>query len=209
MGFFLAGYDPVANMMSFMAHEITVNPHVQQKLYEEIQTSKQTNGTQLTFDVLNELSYLDAVASESLRKWTPTPATDRCVNRPYDVQLGDGGHTLRLRVGDVVTIPIHAIHMDAAYHPDPEEFRPERFLGSGKAEHVAAGTFMPFGVGARNCLGSRFAIMEAKLAIYHLLDRYTLVNCNRTQHPLRLKPLSASMLTEQGIWMRLEPRIAG
>lgn len=206
MGFFFAGFEPVANHISFMMYEITVNRHVQHQLYEEIQHSKRINGTQLTYTALNGLAYLDAVATECLRKWTPTIVTDRCVNRAYDVQLSDGGPTLRLQPGDEVVIPIHAIHMDPAVYPEPDTFRPERFLGTRKAEHAAAATFLPFGVGVRNCVGSRFALLEAKLVIYYLLDRFAFEASERTAVPLRVETLSVAWNTRSGIWVRLRPR---
>ena len=58
--------------MSFMAYEIMVNTDVQQKLYEEILSTKnELDGKPLTYDKIQNLQYMDQVVSETLRKWPP------------------------------------------------------------------------------------------------------------------------------------------
>lgn len=66
--FFLAGFDTSSTLLSFLTHELTVNPGIQQKLYEEVQeTYKSLNGKRLTYDALQKMKYMDACISETLR----------------------------------------------------------------------------------------------------------------------------------------------
>ncbi len=48
-------------------------------------------------------------------------------------------------------------------------------------------TYMPFGIGPRNCVGMRFALMEAKTAVVHLINKFKFVKSSNTQIPLKFK----------------------
>lgn len=64
----MGGFDTVATAMSFMAHELAINPDVQQKLYEEIiVTESDLNGESVTYEKLQIMKYMDQVVSEVLR----------------------------------------------------------------------------------------------------------------------------------------------
>ena len=73
-------------------------------------------------------------------------------------------------------IPIYAIHRDKkTWGQDSERFLPERWLkGSAEMKALQARAFMPFGDGARACPGARFALQEAKLALFRMLQSFTL-----------------------------------
>jgi len=57
-----------------------------------------------------------------------------------------------LKPGDVVWMPIYALHHDPAYFPDPEKFDPERFSDENRG-NIKNCTYLPFGSGPRNCIG--------------------------------------------------------
>lgn len=85
--FFLAGFETVATAMSFMAHELAVNPDVQQKLFEEIaKTETDLNGKSVTYEKLQNMKYMDQVVCEVLRKWPPAPLTDRICVKDYELE---------------------------------------------------------------------------------------------------------------------------
>lgn len=113
-------------------------------------------------------AYLDAVSKEILRFRQPIPlAGARRVLEPFDV--GDG-----VTVDEVPTlmVDIGAVHHDPDYYADPEAFRPERFLDE-RHEPVAY-TWIPFGGGARRCMGASFALLEMRALLRGLLTRYEL-----------------------------------
>jgi cytochrome P450 len=80
------------------------------------------------------------------------------------------GH--RIPKGASILIPIHAIHHDARWWPEPERFDPSRFLperGAGRRRSQ----YLPFGGGRRICIGSSFALMEATLVTAIMSQRFT------------------------------------
>lgn len=150
--FFTAGFETTATLLATMCHELAENQQVQLKLRQEIDDARAgLNGAPFTYDVMQSLKYLDMVVSESLRKWPPAIATDRMCVRPYEL-TDDDGHTLRIQKGDGLWIPIFALHRDPEYWPEPSKFDPERFSDGRKAE-IQPFTYVPFGVGPRNCIG--------------------------------------------------------
>ena len=82
----------------------------------------------------------------------------------------------RIPKGQWLMIPIYAIHRnEETWGKDCESFMPERWL-VGPAEKLAmqAKAFMPFGDGARACPGAKFALQEAKLALFRMLQKFDL-----------------------------------
>lgn len=78
-----------------------------------------------------------------------------------------------------VHVNIRGIHLDPASWPDPTAFKPERFLGTDLASSRA---YLPFGSGPHNCIGYRFATLEALTLLVHLYSRYTF-RLDATAHP--------------------------
>jgi len=79
-----------------------------------------------------------------------------------------------------VQISAWAVHYDSKNYPDPEEFKPERFLAKNK-ESLNPYAFLSFGQGPHNCIGMRFALEEIKLAMARILKEYTLEPCSETK----------------------------
>ena len=106
--------------------------------------------------------------------------------------------------GAMVLLPLYVLQHEAKYWDDPEKFNPDRlvyltcshlrtctiltlsllFLLRFTAEERAkrpTTVHMPFGFGPRNCIGMRFALLEAKIALMELLKRYTFVRAPDTE----------------------------
>lgn len=81
----------------------------------------------------------------------------------FDVAV-DEKTTVHLEPTDLVQFPIYAMHHDPANFDEPDKFLPERFMHENK-HLIKPYTYMPFGQGPRNCIGMRFALLEAKLAL--------------------------------------------
>lgn len=202
--FFLAGFDTVATAMSFMAHELAVNPDVQQKLYDEIvETERDLNGQSVTYEKLQTMKYMDQVVCEVLRKWPPAPLTDRICVKDYELEYG--GKKIVIEKGKNFFVPIWAIQNDPDYFPNPNKFDPDRFSDENK-DNIQEYTYIPFGVGPRNCIGSRFALMEIKTIFYYLLRQFKINVTSKTQIPLQLKKIPVGLKTEKGVWVELQPR---
>jgi cytochrome P450 family 9 len=122
-----------------------------------------------------------------------------------DYQLEYDGKKIIIPKGISIMIPIHGYHHDPQYFPEPEKFDPDRFSPENR-HNIDPDTYLPFGVGPRNCIGSRFALMEVKTIFYYLLVNFKFVACEKSQIPLQLHKTPIGLKTEKGIWMKLQPR---
>uniref|UniRef100_A0A182TG63 Uncharacterized protein n=1 Tax=Anopheles melas TaxID=34690 RepID=A0A182TG63_9DIPT len=204
--FFFAGFETISWTISFALYELAVNEDIQARLYEEVRDAEQSleEGKTLTYEQLQSLPYLDMVVSETLRRWPIATVLNRECVRNYQYDDGQGTR-FTIEKGTLVFIPVVGIHFDPKYFPEPERFDPERFSAVNR-NNIQPGTYLPFGAGPRNCIGSRFALMEAKAALYYLLLNFRLIPCAKTQIPLKLKKSSTQFATEQGIWLEFQSR---
>jgi cytochrome P450 len=107
--------------------------------------------------------YLDAVAKETLRIRPVIPGIGRVVReRPFP--LGE----YEIPPGIEINPSIRTIHRRADLYPNPDAFRPERFLGEDAPDTY---TWLPFGGGTRRCLGASFALMEMRIVLARVLER--------------------------------------
>ncbi|KAJ6636759.1 putative cytochrome P450 9f2 [Pseudolycoriella hygida] len=202
--FFFAGFDPISNHLGFTTYELAVNPDVQQKLFEEIlDVESRLNGKNITYDQLQKMKYLDMVITESLRKWPPIALTDRMCVKDYTYE--EDGVKFVIRKGMMVAVPSMSFHYDEKYFPNSKVFDPERFNDENR-RNIVPGTYLPFGIGPRNCIGSRYALMQAKVTIYYLLLNFKLVPYDKTQIPLKLAKTPMGMFTDKGIHLKFETR---
>lgn len=121
----------------------------------------------ITYEMLQNCHYLDAVAKETLRLYPPAQTARHSFDHP-DATLGN------YKVGgSVLVVNCYAIQRDPdLWGPDAHLFRPDRFLGSsGKALQNSFG-FLPFSRGTRDCIGKYFALLEIKIALAALVTRY-------------------------------------
>ena len=109
------------------------------------------------------------------------------------------------RKGMSVFIPIHAFHHDEAYFPDPETYKPERFLPENKGS-INPYTYMPFGMGPRNCIGMRMALLEMRVILVRMLQKYRLLKCPETRVPIKVKPKTV-LCPAEPVMIQAERRI--
>ncbi|XP_064215856.1 probable cytochrome P450 9f2 [Tribolium castaneum] len=198
--FFLAGFDTVSTLLNFLFYELAVNPDVQTRLRTEIQSVDE----KITYETLLKLKYLDMVMSEALRKWPPAIATDREVAKNYTIEpTKPDEKPLLLEEGMLCSIPICAIHRDEKYYPEPEKFDPERFNDENKHK-INPLTFIPFGAGPRNCIGSRFALLESKLLVFHVVKNFEIVPIDKTLIPLVMDKYQINWSVKGGTWLGLK-----
>lgn len=203
--FFLAGFSVSSLTLCFIAHEIAVNQDVQDKLLEEInETKAKLEDGKLTYEALYKMKYMDMVVLEAMRKWSQGSFSDRLVSKPYLIE-NTRGKPIQLNIGDFLLIPTHGLHMDPKYFPEPDKFDPERFNDENKRT-IPAGAYMPFGIGPRSCIASRFAMMESKACLYYLVENFRFEMSAKTQNPIQLKCGSTHVQGEHGFWLKLRLR---
>ncbi|XP_038211821.1 cytochrome P450 9e2-like [Zerene cesonia] len=205
--FFIAGFETISVSMSFALYELAINPEVQEKLAKEIMETDAMAEGKLDYNAIQKMSYMDMVVSEVVRLWPPVASLDRICTKDYNLGKPNKEATKDyiIRKGEVIAIPVWAIHHDPQYFPEPEKFDPDRFSDHNK-DLIKPMTYMPFGVGPRNCIGSRFALCELKMLIYHILLHFELSPSERTSIPAKISSESINMWMEGGHWLNFSIR---
>mgnify|MGYP006192486853 CR=1 FL=1 len=162
--FFIAGYDTTNATLCHVLYHLVRYSDWQDRLHAELTPIED----RLDYEVLRDLPVLNAVINETLRLCPPLIFIQRCTAK--DTTLLDTG--IKLEKNTILTISPYVIHRNPEYFPDPESFKPERFMDKSTENHIA---FMPFGVGPRLCVGMRFALNELRLGVANLILRYRLL----------------------------------
>ncbi|XP_076646482.1 cytochrome P450 9e2-like [Halictus rubicundus] len=199
--FFLAGFETTTAMMCLVAQMIATNPEVQSKVLLEVEEAHQkiTEG-QPTYDVIKEMTYMDAVVDETLRMYPIATFFDRVCVKEFELPPAKpGAKPVKVKPGESLWFLPSGLHYDSKYYKDPENFRPERFLNG----EVPQNAYLPFGLGPRICIGNRFAIMETKVLLYHLMKSCVLGPCEKTTVPLRFSPKTVMILPLTGYWLNI------
>ncbi|KAK4479645.1 hypothetical protein RD792_015172, partial [Penstemon davidsonii] len=173
---FFAGKHTTSNLLTWTTVLLAMHPEWQAQAREEVLRVCGARDTP-TKDDFAKLKTLGMILNESLRLYPPAVATIR--RAKMDMELG-GFH---IPCGTEILIPIIAVHHDTSlWCHDAQEFNPARFVKgvAHAAKHPMA--FMPFGLGARRCIGQNLAILQAKLAIVMLLQRFTFELSPNYQH---------------------------
>ncbi|XP_020296279.1 cytochrome P450 9e2-like [Pseudomyrmex gracilis] len=204
--FFFAGFDTSSTLMCFAAHELAVNPDIQDRLRKEVEEHSDENGD-ITYDSLSKMTYMDMVVSETLRKYPPAVITDRLCTKNYELPPAKPGYkSVIVEADNVIMIPVYGLHHDPAYFPNPQKFDPERFNDKNK-DNINPYAYLPFGLGPRKCIGNRFALMETKLLLAHLLQKFTFKTTEKTVEPVVFDKNEFALQPVGGFWISLEKRI--
>lgn len=202
--FFLGGFETTSDNMCMIAYELAVNPDIQKKLQNEIDEMMKQCGNKPTYESVNNLTYLDAVFMETLRKH-PLAFLSRICSKEFELPPTlPNSKPFLVKSGMEVTIPVAGIHDDTDYYEDPEKFFPER--NSNKKAVSSDVLSLGFGLGPRMCIGNRFAILETKVLFVNLLSKCNIVPCKKTCIPLEYDPPRFSPAVKGGCWLKLESR---
>ena len=154
---FFAGHDTTRNALAWTLLLLAQHPTVAHDLRDELTGT--LGGGPPSLDQLGALPLLDAVIKESLRLFPPAPFTLRETTREVDLC----GATLP--AGVEVILSYYHTHRDPAVYPEPGRFLPDRWSGEAPPPYA----YVPFGGGARVCVGAAFASQELRIALAELL----------------------------------------
>jgi len=191
---FLAGYETVANALSWTWYLLSQNPDCERRFHDEI--DHELPGRLPAFDDLPRLRYVEMVLAESMRLYPPAWAMGRYARN--DFQLGD----FLLPAKTTVLMSQFITHRDARYFPDPLRFNPERFTPEARSRRTKL-TYFPFGAGVRQCIGESFAWMEGVLLLATLAQKWKLRLV--PGHRVEPEPL-ITLRPRYGMRMQLEAR---
>ncbi|XP_068084554.1 cytochrome P450 6j1 [Anabrus simplex] len=195
--FLTAGFETSSTTITFALYELSFHSEIQTRAREEIQSVLQKYDGHLTYEGLQEMTYVGKVVSETLRKYPVLPFLDRKAVMPYTLPESN----IQLEKGSVVLIPVMGIHYDSKFYPDPERFDPERFSEERKRARPNY-TYLPFGEGPRNCIGDRMGLMQSKVGLVHILANYEVKSCQGTPFPIVFDPRNSLLGTKDGIPLR-------
>ncbi len=159
---FVAGHETTANTLAWTLFAVLQNDEIYNKARAEAKTY---SGQKLDFFKLKEGSYIDDIIEESLRQYPPAWILDRIALE--DDKIGD----VAINRGDLVGIYVYGLHHHKEYWAEAQVYNPDRVLNEdSNLKHPYR--FIPFGGGPRLCIGNHFAMLEMKLALIELFNRF-------------------------------------
>lgn len=190
-----AGHDTTAATVSWLFSLVGRQPEVQQRLRAEIDA--RLGGRAATVeDLAGGLPYLDQVLAETLRLYPPAWIGPRRTRAAFALH----GH--EIPAGTQLAYCSWVTHRIPELWPHPDAFDPERF-SPGCAQAIVPGAYVPFGRGARVCIGRRFGELEVKAIVVALLQRYAVELAPAQSFPARTIP---TISPRHGVRMRLHRR---
>jgi cytochrome P450/predicted unusual protein kinase regulating ubiquinone biosynthesis (AarF/ABC1/UbiB family) len=193
MTMLLAGHETTATALAWAVSHVLAHPDVRARAVGELSA---VGPGPLDPQRVTRLEYLDAVCRETLRLTPIVPIVGRRLTRPMTI----GG--IDLPAGVVASPCIYLAHRRPERWPEPERFRPERFLETKPTPYE----FLPFGGGVRRCLGMAFALYEMKIVLAELLTRVELRAAPGYQ--VRVVRRSVTLAPSEGMPVVVERRAA-
>lgn len=187
MTMLIAGHETTAAVLTWALFELVKNPEIMKRAQEEIDSV--LGDRTPTLEDIKNLKFLRLVVAETLRMYPEPPLLIRRCRTPDNMPDGSA-HVMR---GMDIFLAIYNIHRDDRFWPNPDKFDPTRFTRAysnpevpewagydpakweGKlypTEASADFAFLPFGGGARKCVGDDFATLEATVTLAMVLRRF-------------------------------------
>ncbi|MFD5510020.1 cytochrome P450 [Streptomyces sp. NPDC127051] len=187
--FFLAATETSAAALAWALHLLGQHPEIEERLHAEVDTV--LGGRPATHADLPRLELTGRILTETLRLWPPAWFLTRTCTA--DTHLG----RYPVPIGTTIFYSAHLLHRQADLYPDPDRFDPDRWA-SGHLLPPRREAFIPFGGGARKCIGDRYATNEMVLALATITTRWRL-------QPLpgsRVRPILGAAMSPGGLRMR-------
>ena len=176
----LAGHDTTATALAWAFDLLAQHPAVADRLANDLRAGDD--------------AYLDAVIKEVLRLRPVIAEVGRMLTRPCTV----AGHTYP--AGVMVTANVHLAHRRPDVYPQPDRFRPERFLDGAPDVHA----WLPFGGGIRRCLGVAFANLELRTVLRTVMPELTITPARpQLERPRRR---AVTLIPRHGSLITIHPR---
>ncbi|XP_059610504.1 probable cytochrome P450 6a17 [Phlebotomus argentipes] len=200
---FFGGFETSSNTMEWCLCLLALHPEIQDRARDEIREVMEKWNGELSYEAVQELTYLRQCIDETLRLYPPATVLFRLCVQDYKVPNSD----FIIEKGTQIFVPSMGIHMDPEIYPEPEVFDPERFTPENiKDRHPMA--YIPFGAGPRNCIGLRFAYMQMTVGLAYILHNFRLTLNPKTKVPLEIDPEHIVVSPNGSSWLDVEKIIS-
>jgi cytochrome P450 len=193
MTIFLAGHETTATALSWTAMLIAQHPDVEARLVEEL--TQVLGGRRPGMQDVAKLTYTGMILKESMRLYPPVWSLGR---RVVEDEVVAG---VLLKKNTQIFLCPYAIQRHPKYWKDPERFDPSRWASD--APTPTKGTYLPFNIGQRKCIGDVFATVEAQIILATLYQRVHLTLV--PDRPVRQEAL-LTLRPADGVWVTASPR---
>jgi cytochrome P450 len=197
MNLFLAGHETTANGVAFAFYLLAKNAPEQQKIMAEV--DRVLGAGKGNAEQLKQLEFTARVFKESLRLYPSSWGMSRVALEPYQFN----GYSIP--AGADIIIAQWGLHRSAAYWQDPLVFDPDRFLPD-RIKNVHKYAYLPFGAGARKCIGFLLAESEGQTILARVAQRYRL---ELSEHTLVSLKARLFMTSEPGVILNIYRRQTG
>src|SRR6201998_1083546 len=196
--FLIAGHETTSGLLSYTIYALLKHPDVLKKAYEEVDRVLGPDlNAKPTYQQVTQLTYITQILKEALRLWPPAPAYG--ISPLSDEMIGG---KYRLRKNTFITVLVMALHRDpSVLGPNPDAFDPENFSREAEAARPV-NAWKPFGNGQGACICAGFAQHEAALAVGMILQRFKLIDVNRSQMVLK----ETLTIKPDGFKIKVRPR---
>lgn len=209
--FLLAGHETTQTWCYWALYVLSKDPNIQEKLYQNIikhslpTTDQDGNTPIIHLQQVNDMDYLEAFLSEVLRYYPPVGVLFRYNTKPVK------WHQHNIPANTRIVIPMYMLHHHPLYWgSDAHRFDPDRWLKkneeNGKQHHTYHPyTFLPFSLGLRNCIGYRFAQIEAKLIIANIVRQCKILSPSCMPNDITLTTI-ITMKSKPGVKIHIQER---
>jgi cytochrome P450 len=191
----IAGHETTANALTWTWYLLSQNPEVEARMHAEI--DRALGGKLPGFDDVASLPYTSGVFAESLRLYPPAWAIGRRAREDYSI----GGYAIPAK--SILLMSPWVVHRDPRWWPEPERFHPDRWHPDEAAKRPKF-AYLPFGGGARVCIGERFAWAEGVLVLATIAQHWKMRLV--PGHPVETRAV-ITLRPKHGMKMTLERRM--
>lgn len=201
--FSLESFETSSLILSFVAYELGKHEEIQEKLRHEVENVLKKHEGRLTYESIQEMTYMDDVINETLRLFPGVGnilrlTTEKCRLEGFD------GLSVDLEPDTAILIPVLGLHRDPEIWQNPEKFDPTRFsTENNDLRHKFS--FLPFGEGPRICPGIKLGCVQIKAALAVILPDYCIQVSPKMIEPVRINPQYFLTSALGGFWMKLRP----
>jgi cytochrome P450 len=190
--FIVAGHETTALALSWALYLLANVPEVQERARDEV--SSRLCGRIAQADDLPHMPFIEQILDEAMRLYPPVGLLARTV-MAEDELCGR-----RMRPGDILFLPIWALHRHEIWWERPTLFDPDRFDAAAGPKRDKY-QYLPFGAGPRVCVGADFAMMQAQIILSTLIQKFRF----RPSGPPPRPVMTMTVRPEPGVFLEVQP----